>query len=110
MALPDMSQPKANDTPPDLDTSIFTFEDASEDIIAASHGQQLPDHNSRYEQRKLLRFMFPNGKPGSFWFRRLRSRGHLEEPGSTKLIKPAANHDGDQFHRELDRSAQALFW
>ncbi|KAM0543559.1 hypothetical protein ACHAPJ_012225 [Fusarium lateritium] len=110
LALRDMPQPRPNDAPSNLDASIFTFEDAFEDLLAVSQGQPLPDINSRYEQRKLLRSMFPNGgEPGWFWLRRLRSQGLLEESGPAKLMKSAANYNWDQFHQELDRRAHAVW-
>ncbi|CAJ0540607.1 Ff.00g076350.m01.CDS01 [Fusarium sp. VM40] len=109
LALRDLPQPRPNDAPSDLDTSIFTFEDAFEDLLTVSQGQPLPDIKSRYEQRKLLRSMFPNGEPGYFWLRRLRSQGLVEESGPAKLLKSAANQNWDQFHQELDRSAQAVW-
>ncbi|KAM0352401.1 hypothetical protein ACHAPU_002068 [Fusarium lateritium] len=109
LALREMPQPRPNDAPSDIDTSIFTFEDAFEDLLTVSKGQPLPDIKSRYEQRRLLRSMFPNGEPGYFWLRRLRSQGLLEESGPAKLLTSAANQNWDQFHQELDRSAQAVW-
>ncbi|KAF4446051.1 hypothetical protein F53441_10275 [Fusarium austroafricanum] len=109
LALRDIPQPKPNDAPSDIDTSIFTFEDAFEDLLAVSQGQQLPDIRSRYEQRKLLRSMFPTGEPGYFWMRRLRSQGLLEEFEPVKLIKSLANSNWEQFHEELDRRAQEVW-
>ncbi|KAH7004003.1 hypothetical protein EDB82DRAFT_485783 [Fusarium venenatum] len=109
LALRDMPQPKPNDAPSDIDPSIFTFEDAFEDLLAVSQGQSLPDIKSRYEQRKLLRSMFPTGEPGYFWLRRLRSQGLLEESVPTRLMKSVAEKNWDRFHQELDRSAQAVW-
>ncbi|KAF4338237.1 hypothetical protein FBEOM_7878 [Fusarium beomiforme] len=109
LALRDMPQPRPNDAPSDIDNTIFTFEDAFEDLLAESQGQQLPDIRTRYEQRKLLRSMFPNGEPEYFWLRRLRSQGLLEESGPTKLMKSVANSNWDQLHEELDRRAQAVW-
>ncbi|KAF5663681.1 hypothetical protein FHETE_7386 [Fusarium heterosporum] len=109
LALRDMPQPRPNDATSDVDTSIFTFEDAFEDLLTVSKGQPLPDIKSRYEQRRLLRSMFPNGEPGYFWLRRLRSQGLLEESGPAKLLKSAADQNWDQFHQELGRSAQAVW-
>ncbi|KAF4963984.1 hypothetical protein FSARC_8053 [Fusarium sarcochroum] len=110
LALRDMPQPRPNDAPYNLDASIFTFEDAFEDLLAVSQGQPLPDINSRYEQRRLLRSMFPTGgEPGWFWLRRLRSQGLLEESEPAKLMKSAANYNWDQLHQELDRRAHAVW-
>ncbi|KAH7244299.1 uncharacterized protein BKA55DRAFT_573584 [Fusarium redolens] len=109
LALRDMPQPRPNDAPSDIDTSIFTFEDAFEDLLAESQGKELPDIRSRYEQRKLLRSMYPNGEPGYFWLHRLRSQGLLEDSGPAKLIKSLANNNWDKFHEELDRRAQEVW-
>ncbi|RGP60523.1 hypothetical protein FLONG3_10836 [Fusarium longipes] len=109
LALRDLPQPKPSDAPSDLDNSIFTFEDAFEDLLAVSQGQPLPDIRSRYEQRKLLRSMFPTGEPGYFWLRRLRSQGLLEESTPSRLMKSIAENNWDRFHQELDRSAQAVW-
>ncbi|KAJ4322293.1 hypothetical protein N0V84_004885 [Fusarium piperis] len=104
LALRDMPQPRPSDAPSNLDASIFTFEDAFEDLLAVSQGQPLPDITTRYEQRKLLRSMFPTGEPAWFWMRRLRSQGLLEDSGPSQWMK-SANHNWEQFHRELDRRA-----
>ena len=109
LALRDIPQPKPNDAPSDLDTSIFTFEDAFEDLLAVSQGQPLPDIRSRYEQRKLLRSLFPTGEPAYFWLRRLRSQGLLEESTPTRLMKSITEKNWERFHQELDRSAQAVW-
>ncbi|KAI8667398.1 hypothetical protein NCS56_00875600 [Fusarium sp. Ph1] len=104
LALRDMPQPRPSDAPSNLDASIFTFEDAFEDLLAVSQGQPLPDITTRYEQRKLLRSMFPTGEPAWFWMRRLRSQGLLEDTGPSQWMK-SANQNWEQFHRELDRRA-----
>ncbi|KAF4984551.1 hypothetical protein FZEAL_285 [Fusarium zealandicum] len=109
LALRGLPQPRPSDAPSNLDASIFTFEDAFEDLLAVAQDQPLPEINSRYEQRKLLRSMFPTGEPAWFWLRRLRSQGLLEESGPSKLIKSAANYNWDQLHRELDRRATAVW-
>ncbi|KAF5614293.1 uncharacterized protein FSUBG_173 [Fusarium subglutinans] len=109
LALRDMPQPRPNDAPSDIDTSIFTFEDAFEDLLAESQGKELPDLKSRYEQRKLLRSMYPNGEPAYFWLHRLRSQGLLEDSGPAKLVKSLANNNWDQLHKELDRRAQEVW-
>ncbi|KAG4263429.1 hypothetical protein LB506_007260 [Fusarium annulatum] len=109
LALRDMPQPRPNDAPSDIDTSIFTFEDAFEDLLAESQGKELPDLKSRYEQRKLLRSMYPNGEPAYFWLHRLRSQGLLEDSGPAKLMKSLANNNWDQLHEELDRRGQEVW-
>ncbi|KAF4945180.1 hypothetical protein FGADI_12146 [Fusarium gaditjirri] len=109
LALRDMPQPRPNDAPSDMDTSVFTFEDAFEDLLAESQGKELPDIKSRYEQRKLLRSMYPNGEPTYFWLHRLRLQGLLEDSGPAKLMKSLANNNWDQLHEELDRRAQEVW-
>lgn len=105
LALRSLPQPVPNDAPPNVDPKAFTFEDAFEDLLAVSKGQPLPDITSRYEQRKLLRSMFPEGEPAWFWMRRLRSQGLLESPNRGPLLRLSNSPDWDTFHRELDRRA-----
>ncbi|KAL4725581.1 hypothetical protein ACLX1H_007730 [Fusarium chlamydosporum] len=109
LALRDMPQPKPNDAPTDIDTSVFTFEDAFEDLLAVSQGQPLPDIRFRYEQRKLLRSMFPTGEPSSFWLRRLRSQGLLEESAPNRLMKALTEDNWERFHQELDRNIREVW-
>ncbi|KAI5457876.1 hypothetical protein BGZ63DRAFT_320652, partial [Mariannaea sp. PMI_226] len=99
-----LSQPVPRDAPSNVDSSIFTFEDAFEDLLAVSQGQPLPDIAQRYEQRKLLRSMFPQGEPADFWLRRLKSQGLLEIPKPSQFVQQAESN-WDNFHRELDRRA-----
>ncbi|KAG6004607.1 hypothetical protein E4U43_000710 [Claviceps pusilla] len=75
MALGRLPQPVPSDLPPGMDAKVFTFQDAFEDLLVASKGQKLPDIRTRYQQRQLLRNMFPNGEPAWFWLRRLESQG-----------------------------------
>ncbi|KAH6893553.1 hypothetical protein B0T10DRAFT_482520 [Thelonectria olida] len=103
-----LSQPVPRDAPPNIDASIFTFEDAFEDLLAVSQGQQLPDINARYGQRKLLRSMFPEGEPAYFWLRRLKSQGLLEIPEPSQFVRQAESN-WDQFHHELDRRASNVW-
>ncbi|KAI9147946.1 hypothetical protein HJFPF1_11764 [Paramyrothecium foliicola] len=70
-----LPQPVPKDVPAHLDPNIFTFEDAFEDLLTLSQGQQLPDINLKHDQRNLLRRMFPGGEPADFWLQRLRSQG-----------------------------------
>ncbi|KAJ6441665.1 carboxypeptidase cpdS precursor [Purpureocillium lavendulum] len=107
-ALRHLPQPIPNDLPPDLDAYVFTFEDAFEDLLAVSLGQPLPDIGTKYEQRKLLTQMFPNGEPTWFWMRRLQSQGLVESPNRGRFFR-ALRPDWDGFHRELDRRA-AKVW
>ncbi|KAG6042204.1 hypothetical protein E4U41_003950 [Claviceps citrina] len=84
LGLGHLPQPVPNDLPADLDPRVFTFQDAFEDLLAASRGQdqdqdqKLPDIRSRHQQRQLLWNMFPRGEPAWFWLRRLESQGLLD--------------------------------
>ncbi|KAL6850869.1 hypothetical protein ACO1O0_007995 [Amphichorda felina] len=108
LALRQLPQPVPNDLPEGLDGSIFTFEDAFEDLLAMSMGQPLPDINQRYEQRKLLRHMFPSGEPKWFWIRRLKASGFLDS-------KPREGIDAmdqsrwDHLHNELQRRSDEVW-
>ncbi|KND91490.1 hypothetical protein TOPH_03757 [Tolypocladium ophioglossoides CBS 100239] len=103
-ALRHLPQPVPNDLPRDLDSTIFTFEDAFEDLLAVSQGQPLPDINTRYEQRKLLQQMFPTGEPTGFWMRRLESQGLIESPSRGRFFR-TLRPDWEGFHRKLDQRA-----
>ncbi|KAG6034097.1 hypothetical protein E4U40_004339 [Claviceps sp. LM458 group G5] len=74
-ALGHLRRPVPNDLPPELDAKVFTFQDAFEDLLVATKGQDLPDIRSRHQQRQLLWNMFPTGEPTWFWLRRLESQG-----------------------------------
>lgn len=103
-ALRHLPHPVPNDLPHELDSTIFTFEDAFEDLLAVSQGQPLPDINARYEQRKLLQHMFPTGEPTWFWMRRLESQGLIESPSRGRFFR-TLRPDWESFHRELDQRA-----
>ncbi|KAH7144618.1 hypothetical protein B0J13DRAFT_525981 [Dactylonectria estremocensis] len=109
IALRSLPQPVPSDAPSNLDASIFTFEDAFEDLLTVSRGQPLPDISARYDQRKLLRSMFPDGEPAYFWLRRLKSQHLLDLPGPSQFLAQVADSNWDYFHRELDRRA-ANIW
>ena len=104
-ALRHLPQPVPNDLPPELDSSIFTFEDAFQDLLAAAQGHSLPDIHTLYEQRKLIQRMFPSGEPTWFWMRRLESQGLMESPGRGRFFLRALRPDWEALHRELDARA-----
>ncbi|PTB66565.1 hypothetical protein BBK36DRAFT_1118876 [Trichoderma citrinoviride] len=125
-----LKQPVPNDLPPQCDSSVFTFEDAFEDLLAVSQGQPLPDIRSRYDQRQLLRQMFSNGEPTWFWLRRLESQGLLRRPTREELYYRPRNFglleddddagaewglsksgwsDWSRLHEELDRKAAEVW-
>jgi len=108
-----LPQPVPNDLPQGAEP-IFTFEDAFEDLLAVSQGQQLPDIRDKFNQRKLLTQVFPKGEPPMFWRRRLESQGllpSLREPANEedrlRLERPRQPenkpHDWDRLHSEVAR-------
>lgn len=107
-ALHHLPQPIPNDLPPQLDRTIFTFQDAFEDLIATSHGQCLPDIMYRYQQRQLLRQMFPSGEPTWFWLHRMEAQ---RSPGNPRPITflGSIQSSWDRLHQELDRTADEVW-
>lgn len=100
--LRQLRQPIPNDLPRQYDSTIFTFEDAFEDLLVVSQSKPLPDINYRYSQRMLLRRMFPAGEPTWFWGRRLESQGLLRRP----MLNEAVGIpwlDWGEFHRDLEQ-------
>lgn len=93
-----------NDLPSDLDSSIFTFEDAFEDLLVVSQGQNLPDIGTKYQQRHLLQDMFPLGEPTWFWLRRLETQGLIRVPIYSKTFR-AGQPDWSALHQEIDQRA-----
>ncbi|KAL7894192.1 hypothetical protein HDV63DRAFT_390034 [Trichoderma sp. SZMC 28014] len=120
-----LQQPVPNDLPAQCDSSVFTFEDAFEDLLTVSQGRPLPDIKSRYNQRQLLRQMFSHGEPTWFWLRRLESQGLLRRPSRDELYRPQnfgllEDHvepaftepnwnDWSKLHEELDRKAAEVW-
>lgn len=90
-----LPQPKPRDLPSHLDPSVFTFEDAFEDLLAVSQGKPLPDISQKYDQRNFLWRLFPRGEPESYWIERLRSQGLLNRswrrPSIVQLASPWAD-------------------
>lgn len=108
LALRDLRQPVPSGVPSHVDASIFTFEDAFEDLLAVSRGQDLPDISIKFEQRKLLRYMYPDGEPAQVWLRRLQSQSLLDVPRADQLAN-MVDANWDKFHHELDRRAAAVW-
>lgn len=108
-ALRHLPQPVPNDLPSNLDGRVFTFEDAFEDLLAVSQGQALPDIGQKYQQRTLLRQMFPEGEPAWFWMRRLRASGLLRIPEPQHLQGDASPANWDDLHRELEKKAAEVW-
>lgn len=99
-----LPQPVPNDLPSHLDSSIFTFEDAFEDLLIVSQGDPLPDIKHKYCNRMLTRRIFPQGEPMWSWLRRLEISGHLStDPSECQQDRS----DWGDFRRELDKNAQA---
>lgn len=117
--------PVPNDLPAQCDATVFTFEDAFEDLLTVSQGRPLPDIKSRYNQRQLLRQMFSHGEPTWFWLRRLESQGLLRRPTRDELYRPRNFglledleepefsepnwNDWSKLHEELDRKAAEVW-
>lgn len=100
VALRNLPQPVPNDLPEGMDGSIFTFEDAYEDLLAVTGGRPLPDIRQVYGQRRLLRQMFPSGEPRWFHLRRLQSSGLVPVDG----VRDAALAGSlEHLHQERDR-------
>ncbi|KFA65436.1 hypothetical protein S40285_00475 [Stachybotrys chlorohalonatus IBT 40285] len=67
--------PVPNDLPAHVNPSVFTWEDAFEDLLAASQGQPLHPIEDLYRKRLSLMAKFPFGEPPySFRHRLLRGR------------------------------------
>ena len=103
-SLRHLPRPVPNDLPRSLDGTIFTFEDAFEDLLVVSQGRQLPDIYHNYQQRQLLRSMFPNGEPSWFWMRRLESQNLVKIPPFSSLFQNV-QQDWGRLHQDLDRKA-----
>ncbi|PHH62426.1 hypothetical protein CDD81_7145 [Ophiocordyceps australis] len=103
-ALRHLPPPVPNDLEPSHDSSIFTFEDAFEDLMVVSQGKPLPDINTRHDQRKLLRQMYPSGEPTWFFIQRLVSQGLMP---SLVLNRSSSSTppDWERFHHELNSIA-----
>ncbi|CAI6085352.1 unnamed protein product [Clonostachys chloroleuca] len=106
-ALRHLPRPVPNDVPNDVDRNTFTFEDAFEDLLAISQGQELPEMTQKLQQKKLLHKMFPEGEPFWFWHRRLRASGLLGSYITDH--KYVDQPDWDGFHQELDRKAEDVW-
>ncbi|CAM1510339.1 Fc.00g006740.m01.CDS01 [Cosmosporella sp. VM-42] len=84
LALRHLPQPIPNDLEPRMDSTVFTFEDAFEDLLIVSQGQPLPSIRDLYSQRVLLNNIFGSHPAGGehpyFYLQRLRLRGLLQMP------------------------------
>ncbi|KAJ2982818.1 hypothetical protein NQ176_g1132 [Zarea fungicola] len=103
-----LRQPVPRDLPSNLDPGVFTFQDAFEDLLIVSRGSQMLDINSRYQQSRLLRQMYPNGEPTWLWLRRLQSQGLISQ-----LQRPRTTISRDsnwiEFKRALEEGTE-IFW
>lgn len=107
-SLRNLPQPVPKDLPSHLDPSVFTFQDAFEDLLEVSQGKPLPTITARHEQSKLLRQMFPSGEPTWFWLRRLESQGLMPPARTTRPIF-SMQPDWEQFHRELRQKTDQVW-
>lgn len=66
------------------------------------------DINQRYQMRKMLREMYPDGEDSSFWVRRLHSQRLLDNSNFIPFSpRPIWSHDvWDSIHREFSRAAE----
>jgi hypothetical protein len=112
--LRDISPSTPSDLPRNYDPSIFTLDDAFEDLLAVSRGQPLPEIKQRYMQRQLLRNMFPDGEPAWFWARRLKSMGLVDDSYSAWApLDPFRDRvqlsHWDELHKELEKRARDVW-
>lgn len=107
-ALTHLRQPVPSDLPPHLDAGVFTFHDAFEDLLAVSQGRPLSDIDSRYQQSRMLRQMYPNGEPTWLWISRLQSQGLIGTPHGSSILR-ASQAGWDELQRGLEEGADALW-
>lgn len=107
-ALTHLRQPVPSDLPPHLDAGVFTFHDAFEDLLAVSQGRPLSDIDSRYQQSRMLRQMYPNGEPTWLWISRLQSQGLIGAPRGSSILR-ASQAGWDELQRGLEEGADALW-
>lgn len=103
-----LRQPVPRDLPSHLDPGVFTFQDAFEDLLTVSQGIQMPDINSRYQQSRLLRQMYPNGEPTWLWLRRLQSQGLISQPQRPRTMI-SRDFNWIEFKRALEEGTE-IFW
>ncbi|KAK6210240.1 hypothetical protein QIS74_11824 [Colletotrichum tabaci] len=75
LRLHDLPQPTPKDLPKGADPTLFGFEDAFEDLLMVSSGQDLPEINERVRFRKECRESFPHGLPPILWLHQLTRQG-----------------------------------
>ncbi|KAK1721647.1 uncharacterized protein CLUP02_03583 [Colletotrichum lupini] len=75
LRLHDMPQPVPRDLPNGEDPTLFGFEDAFEDLLMVSSGQDLPDIYGRVRFKKEVRDSFPHGLPPMLWLHQLTRQG-----------------------------------
>ncbi|KJZ73382.1 hypothetical protein HIM_07176 [Hirsutella minnesotensis 3608] len=107
LALRHLPQPIPNDLPPGIDSSVFTYKDAFEDLLAAAQGIPMLGLETRYEQSRLLNQMFPRGEPPIFWARRLESQGLIQFPMNARRQLDQPNWEF--FRDELRRNADSVW-
>ncbi len=107
-ALTHLRQPVPSDLSPHLDASVFTFQDAFEDLLAVSQGHPLPDIDSRYQQSRMLRQMYPHGEPTWLWIGRLQSQGLVRTPRGSSILR-ASQAGWDQLQKGLEEGAEDLW-
>lgn len=113
-SLRGLPPPIPNDLPAHLEDDVFTFEDAFEDLLAVTQGQPLPDIEHRYNQRRLLWQMFPDGEPRWFFERRLHASGLLRVPTLPQVQQQYQDKghdtaDWNDLHRQLQEKADEVW-
>lgn len=103
-SLSHLRAPVPRDLPSGCDANVFTFNDAFEDLLEMSQGKPLPAIQTRYEQSKVLKRLYPKGEPTWVWVQRLQSQGLAEWPSPwlSPLLMPS---NWDHLHQELERRA-----
>lgn len=103
-SLSHLHPPVPQDLPAGCDAKVFTFSDPFEDLLEMSQGKPLPAIQTRYEQSKVLKRLYPNGEPTWVWVQRLQSQGLAQWPSPwlSPLLRPS---NWDQLHQELERRA-----
>ncbi|RDA92611.1 hypothetical protein CP533_0959 [Ophiocordyceps camponoti-saundersi (nom. inval.)] len=96
-----LPQPIPKDLPPGLDSSIYSFADAYEDLLLVSQGYSLPKIEKRHEITTFVHRLFPAGEPPVPYIRRLLH--------SDLLRQQQPRPDWKNFHRQLGSLASEVW-
>ncbi|KAJ6787728.1 hypothetical protein PWT90_03476 [Aphanocladium album] len=103
-----LRQPVPRGLPPHLDASVFTFKDAFEDLLIASHGGRLPDIESRHLHSNMMRQLHPAGESHASWYRRLETQSLIHTPGLAAFARRVPMSFPALMYGGLDRGTEAL--